>query len=127
MPNTSSIPIEPGRRPPLFLPVSRGVERELRENYDIGPAPVKIVPNAADLKIFKPIPEEQRLAWRRENGLGADDVVLIFAGGEWVRKGLDLAIRALGLDSRSAGEIVYCRRRSGQGNSQSACCRVQSI
>ena len=31
----------PGRRPPLFLPVSRGVERELRENYDIGPAPVK--------------------------------------------------------------------------------------
>ena len=88
---------KPGRRPPLFLPVSRGVERELRENYDIGPAPVRIVPNAADLKIFKPIPEEQRLAWRRENGLGADDVVLIFAGGEWVRKGLDLAIRALAL------------------------------
>jgi glycosyltransferase involved in cell wall biosynthesis len=87
----------PGRRPPLFLPVSRGVERELRENYDIGPAPVRIVPNAADLSIFKPISEEQRSAWRRENGLGADDVVLIFAGGEWVRKGLDLAIRALAL------------------------------
>jgi glycosyltransferase involved in cell wall biosynthesis len=73
------------------------VERELRENYDIGSAPVKIVPNAADLKIFKPIAEEERVAWRRENGLGADDVVLIFAGGEWVRKGLDLAIRALEL------------------------------
>lgn len=87
----------PGRRPPLFLPVSRGVERELRDHYDIGPAPVKIVPNAADLKIFKPISQEQRLAWRRENGLGAEDVVLIFAGGEWVRKGLDLAIRALAL------------------------------
>ena len=88
-----------GRRPPLFLPVSRGVERELRENYDIGPAPVKIVPNAADLNIFKAISEEQRLAWRRENGLDAGDVVLIFAGGEWVRKGLDLAIRALALVS----------------------------
>ncbi len=87
----------PGKQVPLFLPVSRGVERELRENYDIGPAPVKIVPNAADLKIFKPISEEQRLAWRRENGLDADDVVLIFAGGEWVRKGLDLAIRAMAL------------------------------
>jgi glycosyltransferase involved in cell wall biosynthesis len=84
-----------GERTPLFLPVSRGVESELREHYDIGPAPVKIVPNAADLSIFKPIPEEQRLAWRRENGLGADDVVLIFAGGEWVRKGLDLAISGL--------------------------------
>ena len=54
----------PDKRPPLFLPVSRGVERELRENYDIGPAPVRIVPNAADLNIFKPIPEEQRLTWR---------------------------------------------------------------
>jgi glycosyltransferase involved in cell wall biosynthesis len=85
------------RKPPLFLPVSRGVERELRENYDIGPAPVKIVPNAADLNIFKPISEEQRLAWRQENGLGGEDVVLIFAGGEWVRKGLDLAVRALAL------------------------------
>jgi glycosyltransferase involved in cell wall biosynthesis len=85
----------PGKRPPLFLPVSRGVERELREHYDIGPAPVKIVPNAADLEIFKPISEADRLAWRRENGLGAEDVVIIFAGGEWVRKGLDLAIRAL--------------------------------
>ncbi|MGA7216378.1 MAG: glycosyltransferase family 4 protein [Terrimicrobiaceae bacterium] len=87
----------PGRRPPLFLPVSRGVERELRDNYDIGPAPVRIVPNAADLNIFKPIPEEQRLAWRGANGLAGDDIVLIFAGGEWVRKGLDLAIRALPL------------------------------
>jgi glycosyltransferase involved in cell wall biosynthesis len=87
----------PGRRPPLFLPVSRGVERELRENYDIGPSPVRIVPNAADLNIFKPISEEQRLAWRAANGLGGEDIVLIFAGGEWVRKGLDLAIRALPL------------------------------
>jgi glycosyltransferase involved in cell wall biosynthesis len=87
----------PGKRPPLFLPVSRGVESELRQHYDIGPAPVKIVPNAADLNIFKPISEAQRLAWRRENGLGADDIVLIFAGGEWVRKGLDLAIKGLAL------------------------------
>ena len=88
---------KPGKRPPMFLPVSHGVERELRDHYNIGPAPVKIVPNAADLNIFKPIPEEQRLEWRRNNGLNADDVVLIFAGGEWVRKGLDLAIRALSL------------------------------
>ena len=77
--------------------MSRGVESELREHYRIGSAPVKIVPNAADLSIFKPLPEEQRLAWRSGNGLGAEDIVFIFAGGEWVRKGLDLAIRALSL------------------------------
>jgi glycosyltransferase involved in cell wall biosynthesis len=85
------------RRPPLFLPVSRGVERELRDHYDIGPAPVKIVPNAADLNVFKPISESQRLAWRSDNGLSAEDIVLIFVGGEWARKGLDLGIRALAL------------------------------
>jgi len=85
------------RPAPLFLPVSRGVERELRENYDIGPAPVKIVPNAADLNIFKPISESQRLAWRSDHGLSAEDIILIFAGGEWARKGLDLAVRALAL------------------------------
>ena len=87
----------PGRRPPMFLPVSHGVERELRENYDIGPATVKIVPNAADLNVFKPLSQPERLAWRRDNGFGAEDVLVIFAGGEWVRKGLDLAIRALAL------------------------------
>ena len=81
------------------------MESELREHYAIGPAPVKIVPNAADLSIFKPIPEDQRTAWRKDNGLGSDDVVLIFAGGEWVRKGLDLAIRGLSLVSNRRAKL----------------------
>ena len=108
----------PGRRPPLFLPVSRGVESELREHYDIGPAPVRIVPNAADLSIFKPISEEQRLAWRKENGLGPEDIVLIFAGGEWVRKGLDLAIKGLSKVPDRRAKLVHRRRRRGARHSQ---------
>ena len=87
----------PGKRPPLFLPVSRGVERELREHYDIGEALVRIIPNAADTEIFRPIAAAARAGWRTENGFLADDVILAFAGGEWSRKGLDLAIRALAL------------------------------
>jgi UDP-glucose:(heptosyl)LPS alpha-1,3-glucosyltransferase len=86
-----------GRNPLLFLPVSRGVEDELRRHYDIGPAHVRIVPNAADIEKFKPLPSEQRNAWRHANGIASDDVVLLFAGGEWSRKGLDFAIRALAL------------------------------
>jgi glycosyltransferase involved in cell wall biosynthesis len=85
----------PGRKPPLFLPVSRGVERELRQYYDIGNAPVKIIPNAADTDVFKPLTPSERSAWRKTNGLGEQDLLLIFVGGEWDRKGLDLAIRAL--------------------------------
>ena len=84
-----------GKRPPVFLPVSRGVERELRENYEIGPAEVRIVPNAADTRIFRPISAEERLSWRLENGFQADDPLAIFSGGVWSRKGLEPAIRAI--------------------------------
>jgi glycosyltransferase involved in cell wall biosynthesis len=80
---------------PLFLPVSQGVGNELRSYYDIGDAPVKIVPNAADLKIFHPIEVAERKAWRQQNGLGVDDVVLLFSGGEWARKGLDFALNMM--------------------------------
>ena len=83
------------RKPPLFLPVSRGVERELLTHYDIGGAPVRIIPNAADTDHFKPATVSERSAWRRANGLGDNDIVAIFVGGEWSRKGLDFAIRAL--------------------------------
>ncbi len=80
---------------PLFLPVSRGVESELRRYYAIGNSPVRIVPNAADTAIFRPQSREKNLAWRAANGLGPEDRVCLFSGGEWARKGLDLAIRAM--------------------------------
>lgn len=86
-----------GRKAPLLLPVSRGTERELREHYDIGNSTVKIIPNAADLVVFHPIAADIRAAWRKANGLIGSDFVCIFSGGEWARKGLDLAIRALAL------------------------------
>lgn len=90
------------RRPaPLFLPVSRGVEGELRRHYAIGNAPVRIVPNAADTAIFRPQPREKTLAWRAANGFLPGDRICLFSGGEWARKGLDLAIRAMGkVDAR---------------------------
>ncbi len=89
------------RRPgPVFLPVSRGVEQELRSHYDIGDSIVRIVPNAADLAIFHPVSAAERLAWRAAQGFTETDVVTIFSGGEWARKGLDFALRALGRCSR---------------------------
>lgn len=86
----------PGKPPVMFLPVSRGVEKELRDHYDLGPSPVRIVPNAADTTVFHPITGAERALWRAANGLKDDDIVCIFSGGEWARKGLDSAIRALG-------------------------------
>ncbi len=86
---------KPGRPRVLFLPVSRGVEAELRDHYVIGDAPVRIVPNAADTSIFHPVDPASREKWRSAAGFAQHDIVAIFSGGEWARKGLDLAIRAL--------------------------------
>lgn len=90
------------RRPgPLFLPVSRGVENELRSHYAIRDSPVRIVPNAADTKIFRPISQAERISWRQTNGFSESEKICLFSGGEWARKGLDLAIRGMaGLDAR---------------------------
>jgi UDP-glucose:(heptosyl)LPS alpha-1,3-glucosyltransferase len=85
------------RRPLLFLPVSRGVERELRAHYDIGEALVEIVPNAADTAMFHPRSADARAAWRRANGFQPADFIALFCGGEWARKGLEEAIRGVGL------------------------------
>jgi glycosyltransferase involved in cell wall biosynthesis len=84
------------RRAPLYLPVSRGVERDLRTHYNIGDAPVRIIPNAADTHRFRPATATEKERWRRSNGIGERDTLAVFVGGEWRRKGLDLAIRALG-------------------------------
>jgi glycosyltransferase involved in cell wall biosynthesis len=86
----------PRRTPPLFLPVSRGVEKELRDHYDIGSASVRIIPNAADTEVFKTLNPMQIESWRQANGFHPRDIILAFAGGEWARKGLDIAIQTLG-------------------------------
>jgi glycosyltransferase involved in cell wall biosynthesis len=99
----------PGHKLPAFLPVSRGVEAELRRHYAIGEALVRIIPNAADTEKFCPLGSAretdrsqrsevggQREVWRREEGIPEDVPLAVFAGGEWARKGLHLAIQGIG-------------------------------
>jgi len=84
-----------GGRPLAFLPVSGGVERELRAHYKVGSAMVRIVPNAADTTRFCPQSHVQREAWRSAVGLPLKQPLLIFCGGEWRRKGLDFLLKAM--------------------------------
>ena len=86
----------PGKKLSTFLPVSRGVEMELRRHYAIGESPVWIVPNAADTEKFRPLDSMEREAWRRAQGIPEDATLALFAGGEWARKGLHLAIQGIG-------------------------------
>ncbi len=78
----------------LFAAVSPGVERELATYY---PAiRTSITPNGLDVARYLP-DETAREDVRAQEGMGADDVALLFVGGDWDRKGLALAIDALAI------------------------------
>jgi glycosyltransferase involved in cell wall biosynthesis len=68
---------------------------ELRGHYDVGDCPIEIIPNAADTELFHPrLREKARDTIRRDWGCDHSHVVFLFAGGEWRRKGLELAIES---------------------------------
>jgi len=73
--------------------VSEGVADEFRAAYP--GIPVAITPNGVDLERFA-ADATVRAEVRAGTGIGPDDVVVLFVGGDWVRKGLAIAIRAIG-------------------------------
>jgi glycosyltransferase involved in cell wall biosynthesis len=83
----------------VLAAVSQGVAAELEDHYP--GARVVVTPNGVDLERFRPDPEARRDVRGRE-GVAADDVVALFVGSEWDRKGLLVAIEALG-QIRAAG------------------------
>ncbi|HBJ34307.1 MAG TPA: glycosyltransferase family 1 protein [Planctomycetaceae bacterium] len=108
------------RGPRFFLPVSQGTKAEFMQHFPAAldgdtPSNVAVLPNAADLKRFHPANRDScRQAIRDEQGLDFDDFVLVFSGGDWVRKGLDIAIRSLALiDSPRVKLLVVGHDRAG--------------
>jgi glycosyltransferase involved in cell wall biosynthesis len=78
----------------VLATVSRGVERELRAAYPN--VPVVITPNGVDGPRFRP-DRDARRELRAAESVGADDVVALFVGGDWERKGLAIAIEGVAL------------------------------
>jgi glycosyltransferase involved in cell wall biosynthesis len=78
-----------------YLPVSRGTMNELMGHYDLEGCPIEIIPNAADTELFHPrLRDSARDTLRRDWGCDQAQVVFLFAGGEWRRKGLELALES---------------------------------
>ena len=75
-----------------FAAVSEGVGAELARYYP--GVPVSVVPNGVDLERYHRDPDA-RQAIRAAEGVTEDDVVALFVGGDWDRKGLPLIIAAL--------------------------------
>jgi glycosyltransferase involved in cell wall biosynthesis len=77
-----------------LVAVSEGVARELRELFPAMAEAVTVIPNGVDAGAFRPDPAA-RARLRSEWGVGDGDLVALFVGGEWERKGLRHAIEAV--------------------------------
>ena len=80
--------------------VSAGVARATARHYP--GVPVAVVPNGVDLERFRPDPGA-RAELRR--GTPEGETVAVFVGGDWDRKGLGVALRAMAL-LRDGGRAV---------------------
>jgi glycosyltransferase involved in cell wall biosynthesis len=72
--------------------VSRGVAAELARHYPA--VPLRVTPNGVDVERFAP-DAGRRDRLRREKAVPADVLVALFVGGDWERKGLNLAIEGV--------------------------------
>jgi glycosyltransferase involved in cell wall biosynthesis len=99
-------------RIPALAAVSTGVARELEHHYPR--ARVVVTPNGVDLDRFRPNPVA-RASLRRAEGTDSE-VVALFVGGDWERKGLPVAIEALGCAARRAPDTPLRLWVVGGGN-----------
>ena len=77
-----------------LVPVSNGVADELRRFLPRTNGMISVIPNAVDRERFRP-DAEKGARTRTELGIGSDEPLALFVGGDWERKGLGIAIDAL--------------------------------
>jgi glycosyltransferase involved in cell wall biosynthesis len=87
------IAYRPSRRRRLVA-VSEGLAKELAAHFPRMAGLIETIPNAVDPVEFRP-DAELRSRVRSELGLSPDELVCLFVGGDWERKGLRIAIESL--------------------------------
>lgn len=75
--------------------VSAGVVGEIRHYYPRLLTKTRVIPNAVDQSLFRPDPRTRDVV-RQQLGLNGGQLVGLFVGGDWERKGLRFAIEAVG-------------------------------
>ena len=71
--------------------VSTGVADELRQSFPRMASRVTVIPNGVDHEEFRPNPDA-RARTRSAAGIGDDDLLAVFVGGAWERKGVPIAL-----------------------------------
>lgn len=80
----------------LIIAVSEGTKREILRYYNVSEEKIVVIPNGVNLEEFKP-DEKKRKKIREKYGIGDNEIVLMFAGHEFERKGLRFIIEALSM------------------------------
>jgi len=89
------------------IAVSPSVGRDLTRFYGVDPDRIRVIPNAVDVSKFQPADAGAiRARVRSRHGFTEDDVVLLFVGKEFRRKGLAAVIDALPRLPRSVRLLV---------------------
>jgi UDP-glucose:(heptosyl)LPS alpha-1,3-glucosyltransferase len=76
---------------------SRLVRDDLARRYAIPDERLEVVYNGVDLARFAPRPAAERAQWRRAIGSASEEVVFLFLGKGFARKGLERGLRAFQL------------------------------
>jgi len=77
-----------------IIAVSGGVKKEILENYNVSEDKIVVISNGVDSDKFKP-DKLKRKKIRERHGIADDEIVLMFSGHEFRRKGLEYIIKAL--------------------------------
>ncbi len=88
-----------------IIAVSKGVAKEINQIYGAPTTRIAVIPNGVDVPRFQRS-LEQRVRLRTSLRLHEEDVVMVFVGKEFRRKGLAYAIESLSLLPETAKLIV---------------------
>ncbi len=95
--------------PKALIVVSQSMKREFIRHYGNAAKNIIVIPNGVDTLRFHPT---NRLLYRgqirQEHGVSRSDPLLMFAGGDWERKGVLHIIEALSLVQRPDVKLFIC-------------------
>ncbi len=85
------------------------VKRELVEHYAVPESDITVIPNGVDIDEFHPRNRNVfREEVRRSSNIGDNELVLLFVGHEFVRKGLGTVIRSIALLKDRMLKLLVC-------------------
>lgn len=95
----------------LRIVVSERMKRDFIRHYGSAAEDILVIPNGVDCQRFTPHNKVlYRDSIRKKHGISSEDVMLLFVGGDWERKGLPYLIEAVSLISRQDVKLLVVGR-----------------